>query len=173
MSASQRVTQPLIGSRLTLTRRADAAALSAVLAEAGRRGWRDVDIAPVQSFRMMQAAHHLATLVTGEATVPGAVNAGCFLAVVKDGEVGLISTVGVGDYEAETCIEPLAVGLLSSRAPVRFGTVFRAASPNAMVLEPIVINWDRSNNTLLIDDAMSTKASQAGAQTIAAMKKLL
>lgn len=126
-------------SRLALTQRAEAASLSRVLAEARQRGWRDLDVTPVQSFWIMQDMEHLATLVTEKATAPGTVNAGCFFAVVKDGKVTMISTIGVGNYEAEVCIEPLAVGLLSSRDPVRFGTVFHAASPNAMVREPIII----------------------------------
>jgi len=129
-------------------------------------------IAPAQSFRIVEGGSEAATLVTGEGNMPGTTNAGCFVAIVHQGKASLTPTIGYGDYEAETCSGPASVGVLSSGSPVRFGVVFDASSPNAQVREPVVVSWNRGDNTLLIDDALSVKASQAGALTIAAMRQL-
>jgi len=160
-------------SGLRLSGGVGSAAIAAVRTEAARQKLTGVQIARAQSFRIMRARRETASLVTGRATVPGAANAGCFVAIVHGTETMLIQTIGYADYEAETCSGPVAIGLLSTGDPIKFGFVFAASSPNAEVYEPIVIDWDRGDNTLLIDDALSTKASLAGAQTIAAIKKLL
>ncbi len=105
--------------------------------------------------------------------MPGAGNAGCFVAVVQGRDTALIPTIGHANYEAQACSGVQAVGLLSTSGSIKFGFMFHGFTPSAQELESIVVDRNRSDNTLLIDDALSTKASQAGAQTIAAMKKLL
>ncbi len=150
---------------------AGTAAIAAAEADAKRRGMTGVAATTAQSFRLTEAGRDVATVITGKATMPDAPYAGCFVAVVSDADVKLIPTIGHGEYEAETCGGPSSVGLLSSRDPVRFGIVFDASSPNAEVQEPVVVNWDRATNAIAIDDARSTAASQAGATTIAAMRR--
>ncbi len=150
---------------------AGTAAVATVEAEAKRQGMTDVAATTAQSFRLTEAGRAVAAIVTGKATMPHARYAGCFVAIVRDANVRVIPTIGYGEYEAETCVGPASVGLLSARDPVRFGIVFDASSPNAEVQEPVVVNWDRTTNALAIDDARSTAASRAGATTIAAMRR--
>ncbi len=158
---------------LTLSGEVGAAAIAAVRAEADRQQMGEVAITRAQSFRIVQGKGDVATLVTGEGNMAGARNAGCFVAIVQGDDTALIPTLGDGDNEAQTCSGPRAVGLLSTGVPISFGFVFSGATPNAQGFEPIVVNWNRRDNTLMIDEALSARASQAGAQTIAAIKKLL
>lgn len=79
----------------------------------------------------------------------------------------LIPTLGYGEYELETCGGPLAVGFVSAATMPKIGIVFRSYTRDAERQVPIVIEWDRSNNTLLIDDAASRRARDAGATDIA------
>ncbi|KQM61661.1 hypothetical protein ASE65_05405 [Sphingomonas sp. Leaf16] len=46
-------------------------------------------------------------------------------------------------------------------------------SPNAQVFEPVALRWVRSTNALSIDPVRSRRASLAGAQSIAAMRRAL
>jgi len=159
---------------LQLSGMADRQAIAAVRAEAARQEMTRVTIASTQSFNVTEGGRIVAALVTGRGNLPNTDLNGCFVATRQGSETMLIPTLGYGDYELEPCARPLAVGLLSSSASTaKLGLVFGSYSREGNETVPIVINWDRSNNTLLIDDAMSTKASQVGAQTIAAMKKLL
>lgn len=152
---------------------AGAEATAAALAEAKRQGITEVEVSRDQSFRVMDGAHEAATLITGEGDMPDAVNAGCFVAIARAGNVELIPTIGYGDYEAETCGGPVAVGLLSSGPVARVGVIFKASSPNTELTEPLVIDWDRSNDTLLINEALSRRALDGGATSIAAMRRLV
>ncbi len=157
---------------LKLAGQADGTAVAATLAEARRQKLTDVEISKAQSFRVVDGARQVATVLTGHGDMPDAIAAGCFIAIQQRGDVELIPTLGYGNYEAETCGGPLAVGIVSS-APVRFGIVFRGYSREAKTSVPMVVEWNRSDNTLLIDDALSTKALDGGATSIAAMRRLI
>jgi hypothetical protein len=157
---------------LKLAGQADGTAVAATLAEARRQKLTDVEISKAQSFRVVDGARQVATVLTGHGDMPDAIAAGCFIAIQQRGDVELIPTLGYGNYEAETCGGPLAVGIVSS-APVRFGIVFRGYSREAKTSVPMVVEWNRSDNTLLIDDAVSTKALDGGATSIAAMRRLI
>ncbi len=132
----------------------------------------DVEISKTQSFRVVDGARQVATVLTGHGDMPDAIAAGCFIAIQQRGDVELIPTLGYGNYEAETCGGPLAVGIVSS-APVRFGIVFRGYSREAKTSVPLVVEWNRRDNTLLIGDVLSTKAWDGGATSIAAMRRLI
>ena len=157
---------------LKLAGQADGTAVAATLAEARRQKLTDVEISKAQSFRVVDGARQVATVLTGHGDMPDAIAAGCFIAIQQRGDVELIPTLGYGNYEAETCGGPLAVGIVSS-APVRFGIVLRGYSREAKTSVPMVVEWNRSDNTLLIDDALSTKALDGGATSIAAMRRLI
>jgi hypothetical protein len=159
--------------KLTLAGPAGSEAIAAIPAEATPQGMKQVEIAGSQSFRVMDGSRQVATLITGEGDMPDVQNAGCFVAVSQSGNVELIPTIGYGDYDAETCGGAVAVGLLSSGAKVRIGAIFRASSPSVELTEPLVIDWDRSDGTLLIDTTVSRRVLDRGAQTIAAMRKLV
>lgn len=158
---------------LKLSGPASSDAIAAVLAEAKRQGMRKVEVSAAQSFRLTDGAREVAALVTGEGDVAGAPNAGCFVAISRAGNVELIPTIGYGDYEAETCGGPVAVGLLSLDPTVRIGVIHKAYSPNTELVEPLVIEWNPSDDTLLIDTALSRRALDGGATTIAAMRRIL
>ena len=157
---------------LKLAGQADGIAVAATLAEAQRQKMTDVEISKTQSFRVVDGARQVATVLTGHGDMPDAIAAGCFIAIQQRGDVELIPTLGYGNYEAETCGGPLAVGIVSS-APVRFGIVFRSYSREAKTSVPLVVEWNRRDNTLLIDDVLSTKAWGGGATSIAAMRRLI
>lgn len=131
----------------------------------------DVEINKDQSFRVVDGARQVATVLTGKGDMPDAISAGCFIAIYQGDDVELIPTLGYGTYEAETCGGPLAVGIVSSE-PVRFGIVLRGYSREAKTSVPLVVEWNRSDNTLLIDETLSTKALDAGATSIAAMRRV-
>jgi hypothetical protein len=98
---------------------------------------------------------------------------GCFLALVQDGRTTLVPTIGSGNWEAETCGRALATGLIASGDTVLVGIVYEAASPNTLVREPVVLRWNRKTRTLVPDEALSQRASEKGATTISAMRRLL
>lgn len=85
----------------------------------------------------------------------------------------MVPTIGSGDWEAETCVIAMATGLISTGNPVVIGIVYQAASPNALVREPLVLRWDRKDQTLVADEALSRQASVKAATTIASMRRLL
>jgi hypothetical protein len=158
---------------LTLAPGAGSGARTAVLAEAKRQDMTEVTISDTQSFRVLERGREVATLLTGAVKFPDAVNAGCFVATVQSGEPMPIPTLGYGDYEAEPCGGPIAVGVLSSGPVTKLGFVFRSYSREAEEAVPIVIDWDRSNNTLLIDENASKRADLAGARTIVRLRQLM
>lgn len=161
--------KPGAGATLKLAGAADAAAVAATLAEARRQGMTDVEVTKAQSFRVSNGA----MLLTGKGTMPDATVAGCFIAARQNDETMLIPTVGYGEYEAQSCGGPTAIAILSSGSPVRIGVTFRGSSPNVTGIVPMVIEWDRSDNTLLIDQALSSKAQDSGVTTIAGLRPLV
>ncbi len=155
---------------LKLVAPADPAAIAAVRQAAGTLS--DVVVTSAQSFKIMRGGQQVATFVAGEGKAPDAVNAGCFAAIVQNGRATILPTIGSGAWEAETCLSTDAVGILGSSDPVRIAVIYKAASPNAEVLEPVVLQWDRAGR-VTIDEAVSTRASTAGATSVKAVRDLL
>ncbi len=164
--------QPAPGGTIALAGPARAEAIARAAAQAKRQGWRKIMATPAQSFRITRSGREVATLVTGEATFASGVP-GCFAAIVQGDRVALVPTVGTGDYETTSCGKPVAAGLLSPREPVTIGVLFAAYSPNAEGIEPVALRWRASDGTLTIDAAGSRRASLAGAQTIAQMRRAI
>lgn len=162
---------PASTGTVTLSGSADAEAMTQTQTTAASQQMTKVQITPSQSFGLLVDGQRIASIITGEASLTnGAL--GCFAAIVQGGNVSMVPTIGRGEYEAESCDKPTALGIISSSDDVvRFGAVFSAFSHNATLSEPIVLNWSRSTGTLSIDAARSSRASQAGAQTIAAMRR--
>ena len=158
---------------LKLAGLADSAAIAAALAEAQRQNLTDITVSKTQSFRLTSGTKQVATILTGEGKMADAINPGCFVAIQQGDDIELIPTLGYGNYDAETCGGPLAIGILSPSNPVRFGIVFRGYSRDAETSVPLVVEWNRGDNTLLIDDALSTKASNGGATSIADIRRLI
>ncbi|TCP70963.1 hypothetical protein C8J43_10233 [Sphingomonas sp. PP-CE-1G-424] len=155
---------------LKLLAPADAGAIAAVRQAAGTLS--DVAVTSAQSFKIMSGGQQIATFVAGEGKAPDAVNAGCFAAIVQNGRATVLPTIGSGAWEAETCLSTDAVGILGASDPVRIAVIYKAASPNAEVLEPVVLQWDRAGR-VTIDEAASTRASTAGATSVKAVRELL
>lgn len=151
---------------------ASADSIAATRACATGAGWTDIVVTEAQSFRMVARDRPVATLVTGAATLASDVP-GCFAAVVRGDRVALVPTIGQGDYETTRCGRPVAVGMLPPGEPVGIGVIFQSYSPNAQVFEPVALRWVRSTNSLSIDPVRSRRASLAGAQSIAAMRRAL
>ena len=152
---------------LRLSGPASTDAIKAVEDEAARQKMTQIRVDPTQSFAVIDGNQTVATLVTGEGSMPDAKRNGCFVAMKQGVETMLIPTLGYGEYEFETCGGPLAVGFVSMAAMPKLGIVFRSYSHEAEETVPIVVEWDRSNNTLLIDDAASRRALDARATSIA------
>ncbi|WP_260597410.1 hypothetical protein [Sphingomonas endolithica] len=155
---------------LKLAAPADPAAIAAVRRAADRL--TDITITAAQSFKIMQGGQQVATFVAGEGKAPDATNAGCFAALVRDGRATVLPTIGSGAWEAETCLATSAVGILDAGNSVRIGVIYQAASPNAEPLEPVILRWDRGAGSFAIDEAASTRASIAGATSVAALRRL-
>jgi hypothetical protein len=126
-----------------------------------------------QSFRIVDRGRHVATLVAGKSQAPDALTMKCFVALVQDGRTTLVPTIGSGNWEAETCGRALATGLIARGDTVLIGIVYEAASPNTLVREPVLLRWNRHTRTLMPDEALSQRASEKGATTISAMRRLL
>lgn len=133
----------------------------------------NVTISAAHSLRIMAGSGPVATFVTGEGTSPDATYAGCFAALVQDGGATVVRTIGSGSWEAETCGGISAVGILSATDPVLIGAIYEAFSPNATVVEPIVLRWDRTAGTFAVDATLSTRVSTAGVTTVTAMRRLV
>ncbi len=162
---------PAAAGKVALSGSADAEAIAQTRTAAAGAQMTKVRVTSAQSFGLSVDGQRVASIVTGEASLSNG-TPGCFAAIVQNGKVSLVPTIGQGEYEAESCDKPTAVGVLSSSGDmVRIGAVFGAFSPSATVSEPIILSWSRSAGTLSIDAAGSSKASQTGAQTIAAMRK--
>ncbi|MET0373852.1 MAG: hypothetical protein ABW128_06295 [Rhizorhabdus sp.] len=150
---------------------ADDAAIMAV--RQTTRGMTSATVDRSQSFRIVDRGRHVATLVAGKGQAHDGMTMKCFMALVQDGRTTLVPTIGSGNWEAETCGRALATGLIVSGDIVLIGIVYEAASPNTLVREPVVLRWNRRTRTLVPDEALSQRASEKGATTIAAMRRLL
>ena len=157
---------------IRLSGAASAASIAAAEVSAAKAGWRNVRVSKAQSFRLVAGGREVATLVTGEATLAPDVP-GCFAGMVQGDRVTLVPTIGQGDYETTSCGGPVAAGILRAGKPVGIGVVFTAYSPNAELREPIAFTWDATTNRFMIDPAQSKKASLAGAQSIADMRRAI
>lgn len=67
----------------------------------------------------------------------------------------MVPTIGSGDWEAESSGSAMAAGLISTGNPVVIGIVYQAASANALVREPVVLRWNRKDQTLAADKGLS------------------
>jgi hypothetical protein len=155
---------------IRLSGAASAVSIAAAEASATQSGWSNVKVSRTQSFRLVAGEREVATLVTGEATLAADVP-GCFAGVVQGERVALVPTIGQGAYETTRCGGPVAAGILSPGEPVSIGVVFTSYSPNAESREPIAFTWDAATNRFAIDAGQSEKASLAGVQSIADMRR--
>ena len=139
----------------------------------------DVVIFNKQSFQIVEDNIPIGTLVSGRGVLSdkGRENSTCFVAIVKQGGlIDLLLTIGVNDWEAESCIDVNAVGLITKQSiagRVHIGVVYKAASPNTDLSEPVVLSWDIQAHRLKIDLESSKEASLAGATTISKIRKAL
>lgn len=151
----------------------------AVLKKAAQDKLHDVVIFNKQSFQVEEDKISIGTLVSGRGMLgdQGRENSTCFVAIAKqDGLIDLLLTVGINDWEAESCIDVTAVGLITSETSAgraRILIVYKTASPSADVNEPVVLSWDIQAHRLEIDVGSSKKASLAGAITIPSIRKAL
>jgi hypothetical protein len=135
---------------------------------------RGAELLQAGTARLQRDGQPVATLVSGREGVPevGHVRR-CFLLVLRDNAARApLMTIGSGEWEAETCLGVAAIGLLPtpSGQAARIGLLYRAASPNAEPTEPVVVTLDGSD--VSIDIRASQRASEAGAVTLAAMRRL-
>jgi hypothetical protein len=150
---------------------ADDAAITAV--RHATRAMNSVSIDRSQSFRIVDQGRHVATLVAGQGKASGAVYPGCFMSLVQDGKTTVVPTIGSGNWEAETCGRAIATGLIATGGAAIIAIVYDAASPNTPVREPVVLRWHRKDRTLEADEALSQQASERGATTIEALRRVL
>ncbi len=160
-------------SILKLAAPADEAAIDSARLAAAEAGVTDVTITRVQSFRVMNGATQVATLVAGEGQAPDATFPGCFLALVQDGKVRVVPTISSGNWEMVTCDKVEAIALLDRGDTLRFGAIYSASSHSGAGTEPVVLDWDRAGADLTINEPLSVKASLAGAGTIAKLRAAL
>ena len=139
----------------------------------------DVAIDDAQSFRVLRGKQLKGLFVSGSGQVArdgaGPVH-GCFVVGVNaDGRVKVIQTIGTDIWEAETCRGVKAVSLLKSDADgtQRLVLIYDAASPNAATVEPVVLRWTGRLDRAEVDITAADKASQAGAESIADVRKAL
>lgn len=151
----------------------------AVLKRATQDKLHDVVIFDKQSFHVEENKIPIGTLVSGRGMLSdqGRENSTCFVAIAKQGGlIELVLTIGVNDWEAESCMDVNAIGLISNKTVAgraRVVIVYKTASPSAGVHEPVVLSWDIQANRLEIDLESSKKASLAGATTILGIRKAL
>lgn len=151
----------------------------AVLKRATQDKLHDVVIFDKQSFHVEENKIPIGTLVSGRGMLSdqGRENSTCFVAIAKQGGlIDLLLTVGINDWETESCIDVNAVGLITKKTVagrVQIVIVYKAASASADVNEPVVLCWDIQAHRLEIDVESSKKASLAGATTIPNIRKVL
>jgi hypothetical protein len=158
-----------------LSRRADRAQIDAAVSAAAATMGGPVAF-PAQSFELTDGERRLGALVSGRGTAGAGSSAGatnvCFAAYVPlRGSPAVQHTVGAGEWEAESCTGLAAVTLLdaSARGRMSFGLLYRAESPNATTVEPVVLTL--AGGRLLVDTAASRRASVAGATTVPALRR--
>ncbi len=132
-----------------------------------------------QSFRILGDGREVGRLVSGRGELPAAsadANPGesCFVALVRPGkQPDTVLTIGFGDWEAESCVTVVALGLLpAAGAQTRAGIIYKATAPHESPIEPVVVTWS-DTQPLQIDAAASKRASNAGATTLKAMREAL
>lgn len=139
----------------------------------------EVAIDDAQSFRVLRGKQLKGLFVSGSGQVArdgAAPIHGCFVVAVNtDGRVKVIQTIGTDSWEAESCRGVKAVGLLKPDATgtQRLVLIYDATSPNAATIEPVVLRWDGRLDRAEVDITASDKASQAGSETIADVRKAL
>jgi hypothetical protein len=165
---------------LKLSAAADSkAAAKAVLAYAAKDNYANAEVYDKQVFQMSLGTEVLGTLVSGSGllTTDGRENSTCFVALVKlDSKVALTPTVGVGEWEAESCLSIDAVGLVSPQPVTGFGRVVvihSGAAGNTETASAVILAWNSKARRLELDLGASKKAGLAGATTIAAVKKAI
>lgn len=152
------------------------AAKSDVLNRVSKANFSNVVLFTDQTFRLNYDGAFIGTIVNGRGllTTDGRENASCFVALSRPGgSTELVVTIGRGPWEAESCIEVKAVGIVANHGRPSIGIVYEAASPNSAVLEPLVLNWNRKSRQLEIDEQASQKASIAGATTLLDVRRAL
>lgn len=167
------------GLALRPTRSSDDALFAKARAAAAASQVSDIRIDNAQSFRVMDGGQFKGLLAAGAGQLQradaGAVQ-GCFVvAVSRDGRSHFIATIGADNWEAESCTGLKAIGQIDAdtAGAQRLVLIYDAASPNATVIEPVVVRWQGAFETAEIDIAASDMASQHGAHTIAEVRKLL
>lgn len=137
-----------------------------------------VVIFKTQLFVLERDKSKIGTLISGRGTYhnEGRENSTCFIAFIKaNGESEYLKSVGQDEWEAEACISVSSVGLVHikhANTP-KIAIVYKAASPNTAVEEPIIFDLSKTNYKLTIDKNLTRKCSLAGAITIKKIRKLL
>jgi hypothetical protein len=163
--------------RISAAANADAAA-KVVRRYAEDNNYVNSDLYDKQLFKLSLGAESIGTLVTGSGvlTVNGRSNSTCFVALVRsDGKVSLTPTVGVGEWEVESCLSVEAVGAVSPQPKTGFGriVVIHSAAAGRTETEPtVVLAWNPKDRRLEIDLDASRKAGEVPS-TIAAVRKVL
>lgn len=156
----------------------DDALVSAVRNQALAAGLHDATLIKTQSFVVLQNGKPIGMLMSGTGSLSignGISNGACFVAWQNAGEpaVSILPTVGSGDWEAETCRSVSAVGLLdTSSSAFSIGFAYSADSPHATVEEPVVLSMDPIGHTLHVNAVETKRASDTGATTIKAMRRI-
>ncbi len=160
----------------------DPAVLDAVRAAASRPtgGARLADplLFTDQSFRII-GGRDAGTLVSGRGTLPArAADANpvtaCFVALAPPvGAPQLVTTIGAGDWEAESCNGIMAVGLLpEADGLMRAVLIYRTTAPHESPVEPVIVSWS-ATRPLALDGGASRRASLAGAETVQQVRAAL
>ncbi len=152
----------------------DEAGLAAARAHLATTPQRAASIQRDASWLLLRGRERVGSLVALRGPVPDRASSPrpCHLLLLRPGApAALLPTIGEGEWEAETCLGLEAVGMLPpDGATPRIGLIYRAASPNAEPREPLVLRLDPA--TPRLDIEASRRASEAGATTIAAMRRL-
>lgn len=164
---------------LALSPKTDSAASAAISSRAKSAGFRDVELFPAQSYAMREGPE-VGVMLAGRGLANGSdgkERSTCFFAIAwSDGSTEIHPTIGAGGWEAESCLSVDSVVVISSGVATddaRIATLNRAASPNADVVEPIVLQLRLKPRGLSIDTAASKAASLAGATSIDGIRRAL
>ena len=151
------------------------------LDEARRQGIVAGEVVQAQSFGVRGGAGTQGVRVSGrgQQIVAGRDNAACFAVLVagQPPRLQFIPTVGAGAWEADACLGVAAVGLLRASprpdrpALQRLGLRYRAASPHAAMVEPVILRCGAGLRGFVVDEAATAAASRAGATTLKDMAR--
>ena len=139
-------------------------------------GLTDINLFARQVFELSDGARRLGTVAAGAGRRRGAEGPPvCFVSYFRDAAADVVQTIGAGEWEAETCLDAVAFGLVKSAgADLRLAVIFKAASPNAETWEPVVLRIPPTSGKPMILDAVATRAaSLAGAVTVPAVANAL